>query len=157
MSAEGKIKLAEVPPTYCSSCFGQMPQDRHVDFGAYWDGPVIEPKNTENGVQQVQIDDLVICETCIIRAAGILGLVNAPDLVEQVRHLKARVQHLEQGNADLARAGRRLVEVADLGLSRQRASRERFEDAMRARRKAEKELEAGVDEEAQRAELALAE
>jgi hypothetical protein len=32
-----QIRLCS-PPAACSSCYGQYPQRRHVDFGASWDG-----------------------------------------------------------------------------------------------------------------------
>jgi hypothetical protein len=151
--SEGKIKLAERPPTYCSSCFGQQPQARHVDFGAYWDGPVIEPRNTENATEQVQIDDLVICEDCLIRAASLLGLVNAPDLTAELKAAKGSVRHLQIRNNNLARAARRLNDTLTILLDQRRASADNVADAERAQRKATREIEQGTDQEA---EVALA-
>lgn len=83
-------KLAAAAPAYCSVCFGQYPDRRHVDFDAAWDGPVID---SGNGMKQA-IDDLIMCENCVRRGAEILALddVAAPEmaaLVEQVETLKA--------------------------------------------------------------------
>lgn len=148
MSDEGKIKLAQRPPTYCSSCFGQHPQERHIDFGSYWDGPVVQPRDTITGTEQVQIDDLVICENCIKRAAAVLGLVNAPDLVEENRTLAAKLRRTLQRNSDLARAARRLNDALAITLANKQARSEELADAQRARNKAEREIESGVDPDA---------
>ena len=67
--AADRIKLAEPAPSHCSSCFSAKPKMRHVDFGAFYDGPVIG-----EGVVQHVIDDLIVCEQCLTIAARLLGL-----------------------------------------------------------------------------------
>jgi hypothetical protein len=62
-------------PAFCSACFNQQPDKRHIDFDAAWDGPVID---AQNGMKQT-IDDLVICQVCIESAARILGWVPASE------------------------------------------------------------------------------
>lgn len=73
VQARNKIRLAEVGPTYCSSCFAQNPDKQHVDFGAYYDGPVLD------GAKQSQIDDLILCEDCLREAAGLIPGPSAAD------------------------------------------------------------------------------
>jgi hypothetical protein len=66
-----KIRLAETPPTHCASCFGQYPDRRHIDFGAYWDGPVFaRDEGDVAGGAPIAVDDLVICEECLRAAAA---------------------------------------------------------------------------------------
>jgi hypothetical protein len=76
-----KIRLASPPPSYCSSCYGQYTERRHVDFGAAYDGPVLE--GVEGGVP-ASIDDLVICEECLAAAAKVIGYDDAAKLNEQI-------------------------------------------------------------------------
>jgi hypothetical protein len=90
-------RLTDVAPAYCSSCFGQKTELRHVDFDAAWDGPVIDPGN---GIKQV-IDDLIICEHCLAEAASLLGY-------GQDELLRARVDRLEE---DLVAARRQRAEA----------------------------------------------
>jgi hypothetical protein len=77
-----RIKIAEPNPSHCSSCFSQKPRMVHVDFGAYYDGPVI--RDSEGVVQNV-IDDLIICRDCLRRAGLLVGLGEV-EKVEQELH-----------------------------------------------------------------------
>lgn len=65
------MKLTNTPPPFCAACHCQNGELRHVDFEAYYDGPVME------GVSYKQpIDDLIICENCLQAAATLVGMVN---------------------------------------------------------------------------------
>lgn len=64
---------------YCSVCYGQYPERVHIDFEAAYDGPVIDEAN---GMKH-PIDDLVVCDECLIGAAMLLGWVNAEDLKDE--------------------------------------------------------------------------
>lgn len=66
------MKLRDTPPTYCSACFNQNVELQHVDFEAYWDGPVLDME----GSIKVPIDDLVLCETCLSAGAMIIGMIH---------------------------------------------------------------------------------
>lgn len=66
------MKLRDTPPTYCSGCFCQDVEKVHVDFEAYWDGPVLD---TEGSIK-VPIDDLVLCEDCLTAGAMLIGMVH---------------------------------------------------------------------------------
>lgn len=79
------IRIAERPPAMCSACFGQYPDRHHIDFGASWDGPVLD------GAHRVSIDELIICENCIEIAASLFGLT-ADGSIEIARILKATKQ-----------------------------------------------------------------
>jgi hypothetical protein len=73
MTDNQKIHLAEIPPTHCTSCFAQVPLKRHVDFSAYYDGPVFGDIEIVGG-GKVVIDDLILCEDCVKAAAQLIGL-----------------------------------------------------------------------------------
>jgi hypothetical protein len=105
--AADRIHIAEPNPPYCSSCFTQKPRSTHVDFGAFYDGPVIK---SEEGLILHQIDDLVICEQCLVIAGRLIGLgfvekvadelrkaeSENDDLMEQIRGLKAYIEKREE-------------------------------------------------------------
>jgi hypothetical protein len=82
--------------TYCSSCHGQYLERKHVDFEAYYDGPVID---TEGDIK-VSIDNLIICSECLKNAGALVGLFPAEDLKEENKELgeaiEAHEQHTEQ-------------------------------------------------------------
>lgn len=105
MSDAAQIRLAETPPAMCSACFGQYPQRRHIDFGASWDGPVLD------GAHRVSIDELVICEKCLLIAAKLLGTskVNTREL----RRLEAVVQDQQDKIARLGEYAESLKATLD--------------------------------------------
>lgn len=83
----------------CSSCFGQYPQRRHIDFESSWDGPVIKDGIMgENGeISQrvpVSIDELIVCEDCIEAAAKMLGM--SKKHADKLRELETRVLQAEE-------------------------------------------------------------
>jgi hypothetical protein len=61
--AADRIHLADPAPPHCSGCFQQKPQERHVDFGAAYDGPVVPALEGTVGVVGHVIEDLILCET----------------------------------------------------------------------------------------------
>lgn len=69
------MKKARSAPKYCSACHGQYPERQHVDFEAYYDGPVISESVGDNTIK-VAIDDLVLCENCLASAAKLIGYVH---------------------------------------------------------------------------------
>jgi hypothetical protein len=87
-----KIRLAEHAPPACASCFSQQPDMPHVDFGAYFDGPVLD------GAKHIQVDDLVICEQCLTEAASILGLTSNAKLEERIQRAAQRLGESEARN-----------------------------------------------------------
>jgi hypothetical protein len=109
-----RIHLTETPPVKCSSCFQQQPQARHVDFSAFWDGPVFN--GPTEGVVKTVIDDLILCEDCITHAAHLVGLDDVEREREEIQRLKkvetdlrkqltlalSGGQKLEQAQADIA-------------------------------------------------------
>lgn len=76
-------KLAEVRPPYCASCF-QHPEGetRSVDFEAAYDGPVI-PGTPE----PVPVDDLIICEKCLLEAFVLLDPQNQRKAIEELKQV----------------------------------------------------------------------
>lgn len=80
------MKLAEIPPAYCSACFLSKPGLRHVDFDVAWDGPTFHQADDR---PMVAIDDLVICEECLGAAAALLGLTDPGELGAQLEQLQA--------------------------------------------------------------------
>lgn len=86
------MRLIEKAPAFCSSCHQQKPNTLHVDFDAYWDGPVLD---AANGMKQ-SIDDLIICKDCLTAAGILIGMEDG---------VKVR-----QENRELGRANKRLDE-----------------------------------------------
>ena len=81
------MRISDPNPSHCSSCYGQYPQRRHIDFEAAYDGPVI---NTD-GLRQ-SIDDLIICEDCMESAAKFVGYVNDEAMKREIERLKMQVE-----------------------------------------------------------------
>ena len=86
-----RIQLVDVAPAYCSSCFTQKPRMQHVDFGAYYDGPVIK---SEDGQVQHVIDDLILCADCIRRAGMLIGLGEVERVTQELRNAEAENDEL---------------------------------------------------------------
>src|SRR4029077_7750443 len=78
------MRIANVPPTMCSACFGQYPDRTHVDFEAAWDGPVVNNNGTAYSV-----DELVLFETCL--RVG-FDLLPASDEVESLHDQLAQLR-----------------------------------------------------------------
>lgn len=102
------MRIAYISPAACSSCFGQYPEQVHVDFESAWDGPVID---AENG-RKYSIDELVICEQCLRAAYAKLPKTDDEDAVaNELAELKEGYQKildyslkLQAGVANLERA-----------------------------------------------------
>jgi hypothetical protein len=97
------VKVCEIPPPRCASCYGQYTDRKHVDLEASYDGPVVEGGIIgEDGERQdtikVSIDELVLCELCLREAAGLIGMVDGDDSDDELRQ---RVQDLAERNAGL--------------------------------------------------------
>ena len=89
------MKIASPNPPYCSACFQAKPGMTHIDFEAYWDGPIIEGKSFKQ-----PIDDLVICEDCLKVAGEVVGLSEHKKLLHERNELKAEVQELRKYRID---------------------------------------------------------
>ena len=106
MTDAAQIRFAEAPPAMCSSCFGQYPHRKHIDFGASWDGPVLQ------GAHPVSIDELILCETCVRAAAKLLRLTDSPNartlerqravIADQEEKLHRLAEYIETLNATIA-------------------------------------------------------
>lgn len=62
-----EVRPAETP-IYCSACFGQYPDKRHVDLDAACD------RGFGEGPLPVSMDDLILCEDCLREAAEVIGM-----------------------------------------------------------------------------------
>lgn len=106
------MKVCDIPPPHCASCYGQYTDKVHVDLEASYDGPVIEggivgPDGEVVNKIPVSIDELVLCETCLIEAAALIGMKPAVDdfvadlrqrnqtQAEELLGLRAYVEQLE--------------------------------------------------------------
>jgi hypothetical protein len=114
MTDNQKIHLAEIPPTHCTSCFAQVPLKRHVDFSAYYDGPVFGDIEIVGG-GKVVIDDLILCEDCVKAAAQLIGLDDVERHCEEIQSLKAELEQARQ-QVVLALTGVQKVEAAHADL-----------------------------------------
>ena len=109
--AADRIHIVHPAPPHCSSCYQQKPDQRHVDFEAAWDGPVLPALDGAVGVIGHSIDDLILCEDCIRIAAGLIGYQDVTDLIkararlEETRDtLLGKVAALEEHNQHLRQA-----------------------------------------------------
>ncbi len=75
-------------PAYCCACYSQNQGARHVDFEASYDGPVLV---REDGIKQT-VDDLVICEACLVEAFSALGLDKPIEDASKIRELEETIQ-----------------------------------------------------------------
>ena len=89
------IRPAELP-VYCSACACQDKTKRHVDFDAACD----RGYGADEAVA-VSMDDLIICETCLRSAAGLVGMIDDTEPVEKIAVLERRLAE-EQKRADKA-------------------------------------------------------
>lgn len=104
------MKLASPTPPYCSSCFGAKPAKAHIDFEAYWDGPIIDGA----GFKQ-PIDDLIICEDCLKAAGEVIGLADHKKLLAERNALKQEVQELRKYRIDNEARKDQIREAVDSG------------------------------------------
>lgn len=95
LSVATKIRLSP-PPTACASCWGQYTDRQHVDFGASYDGPVVDGESGIANHTTVAIDDLIICDECLSAAAALLGLTRDEDQAARTAELEAEVDDLRQ-------------------------------------------------------------
>ena len=80
-------------PVYCSACFNQDSSKTHIDFDASCD------RGYGNGPLPIQMDDLVLCETCVRSGARLLGMVDED--VDRIADLERRARY-ERDRADKA-------------------------------------------------------
>lgn len=88
------MRLAESTPILCSSCYGQYPDRRHVDFEAAWDGPVVGSEF------KMSVDDLILCEDCVRQAAKLIGLVEPEGTEAKYRAAKQELEIAKEGWAE---------------------------------------------------------
>jgi hypothetical protein len=92
-----QMKIASPNPPHCASCYQAKSPERHVDFGAAYDGPVMAGDPDVEGQVTVAIDDLIVCETCLKEAAELVGLGDVEELKAQIDNM------VEQGIASADR------------------------------------------------------
>lgn len=93
------MRVADTAPAYCSGCFQAKPSDCHVDFDVAWDGPTITDgvAGGDEGIVQtiaVAIDDLILCEDCLKKAAALVGMVDPGAESAELEQLRDSNQHL---------------------------------------------------------------
>jgi len=67
----------------------------HVDFQAYWDGPIIDGKDFKQ-----PIDDLIICEDCLKVAGEVVGLTEHKKILQERLELRNEVEELRKYRID---------------------------------------------------------
>lgn len=89
------MKLDDGKLIHCASCNRQDLDLRHIDFEAYYDGPMVDEET-----YRYQVTDLIICENCLKEASHILGYVQADDIKQENAELgealEARVAEIEK-------------------------------------------------------------
>lgn len=83
------MKFADPKPPFCSSCF-QHSTGNHVDFEAFYDGPVIEKDGTK-----IPVDDLILCEECVRRAGELLGMIDPKRALNVEEEAKAQLDAMK--------------------------------------------------------------
>lgn len=101
-----RMKITDVAPAYCASCFDQKPGMLHVDFGAAFDGPVID---SGNGMKQC-IDDLIVCADCLDTAARLAGYLPAAE-AQATAEIEKLTEQLSQVKKIAAERGRKLRSI----------------------------------------------
>lgn len=95
------MRFAPVAPAYCAACFQHDAQVRHVDFEGTYDGPVL---TLEDGRKQ-PIDDLILCEKCLVAAFELLDPQQMNRRLERAKktndELQRQLSTLNQENAKL--------------------------------------------------------
>lgn len=79
---------------------------RHVDFMVAFDGPVIE------GVIPHVIDDLIVCEDCLIEAGALVNLGDLTALQAELTHLQSEIAETQEKLAGLKAYTNNLEESA---------------------------------------------
>lgn len=89
-------------PTYCSACFGQYPERRHVDFDAACDRGYAETMTKGRSAGEpsnavsVAMDDLILCEDCLKDGAYRLGMIDGEEAVREQADLRAKLEVAEK-------------------------------------------------------------
>jgi hypothetical protein len=104
-------RLAEGAPPWCASCYQQNLEQRHVDFDAAYDGPVLEGVDA---AVKPQIDDLVVCESCLAEAARLLGWETVDTSRERERD-RLTIQRVEAEKTAIVEYARKLEETISKG------------------------------------------
>lgn len=100
-----EIRAAHLP-MYCSACGCQDGSLRHVDFDAACDRGY-----GAESAQQVSMDDLILCETCLRSGAALVGMIDDAEPVAKIGQLKQRLAE-EKLRADKAVAYAQRMEEA---------------------------------------------
>jgi hypothetical protein len=73
-------------PLYCSACFTWKEDGRYIDFDAACD----RGYGNQEAVK-VAMDDLILCETCLKHAAGMVDMIDATTQAEHIGSLERRL------------------------------------------------------------------
>lgn len=76
-----RMRIAPQRPPYCSGCF-QHKEGEFIDFEAAYDGPVIP-----GSPASIPIDDLILCDDCVRRAAELLDLHGEKATIEELQQI----------------------------------------------------------------------
>lgn len=102
------MRVANPNPPFCSACFNQQPEKIHVDMEVAFDGPCLNtPSATEVAIKQV-IDDLYLCEDCLISAYKLLDIDGEQSHIE---NLMVQIEFLETRNRMMAERLNAVVEL----------------------------------------------
>lgn len=74
------MKIADPNPPLCSACYNQQPDKLHIDMEVAYDGPVIDE---ESGIK-VTVDDLFLCQDCLVSAYKLLDVEGEQSLIDDL-------------------------------------------------------------------------
>lgn len=83
---------------FCSSCFNQQPELRHVDFKAACD----RGYGNDEAIK-IAMDDLILCENCVKEACMVLGIEDSHTLKAKVLNLQRRLDRTEKAQRQAQR------------------------------------------------------
>ena len=84
-------RLLEFGTAYCSACWCEYPDKRHVDYSADNDQGYGNRTDT-----QITYDNLQLCEDCMKSGARLVGMVDGAETEQEIRDKDAKIDRLER-------------------------------------------------------------
>ncbi len=84
-------RILDYPPTYCSACWCENTQKRHVDYNADNDQGYGNRTDT-----QIAYDNLQLCEDCMKAGAVLVGMVDSSERDQEVANLRVENDRLKR-------------------------------------------------------------
>jgi hypothetical protein len=96
-------------PTFCSACHNQNPTLQHVDFDAACDRGY--GTQDDNPDIKINMDDLILCETCLRDAARHIGMVDNNTQREYIARLERSLDETQKLRDQAVKYANRMEEA----------------------------------------------